>query len=289
MQTGKVFLGMAWGERECSFHSAKWSAAMVVATFAALLIFCGSLLYGAQQTDFQRAMQARAAQTRTTQAQVPEILSRDWKDWTALDCEAVLKYSVWGERSGSNIQLRSALPIREALLRQLQFKKQYDKMSPTQKLAFDKKNPPEIVESESDPVLLFVEHDATYDDFGEIAADPPQQAALELRNGTLVMPTKTEALQDDQDGNRIVYSFPRVIDGDHVLATGDQNLRFVFGKPLVPGGRIRPLQNPRKFKIHELKFVSVPGTKQKLPLADGQLTRISFPTAGLMYNGKLEY
>jgi hypothetical protein len=30
---------MAWGEREASDRSAKWSAAMVVATFAALL-FC---------------------------------------------------------------------------------------------------------------------------------------------------------------------------------------------------------------------------------------------------------
>jgi hypothetical protein len=39
------FSEMAWGEREVSNRSAKWSAAMVVATFAALLIFCNFVSY----------------------------------------------------------------------------------------------------------------------------------------------------------------------------------------------------------------------------------------------------
>jgi hypothetical protein len=42
MQAATVLSKMAWGEREVSNRSAKRSAAMVVATFAALLIFCDS-------------------------------------------------------------------------------------------------------------------------------------------------------------------------------------------------------------------------------------------------------
>jgi hypothetical protein len=44
MRIGKVFSRVAWGEREGTFRSAKGSAAMVVATFAALLFCCTSSL-----------------------------------------------------------------------------------------------------------------------------------------------------------------------------------------------------------------------------------------------------
>jgi hypothetical protein len=294
MRAKKVSSQVAWSEREAKLRSAKRSAAVVVATLAALLISSNFHLYGAQQTDIQRAMQARAVQRRAAraraQAHAQELLKRDWKDWTASDCVLVLTYSPWTNGDlqswiSGTVQLRSARPIREALLRQLQSKKRYDTMSPQQKLSFDKKNPTGMNESENDSILLYVEHDG----IGDIAPDQAQQTALELTDGTLVMPSKTESLQYDADKDRILYSFPRVINGQPVLTANDQKLNFVFGKPLVRAGRVLPLQNPQSFKIHEYKLVPGPAKGQKVLLNDGLLTSISFRAAELMHNGKLEY
>jgi hypothetical protein len=279
MRVEKVSSQVAWSEREGKHSSAKRNAAVLVAALAALLVTCGSVhLRGAQRSAIQLPT-----------GLLPEaIVTRDWKQWTAVDCDVILNYSSWGLSWTTEVeQLRSALPIREALLRQLQLKKHYDTMNSAEKLEFDKKNPPDLIETENDPILLYVEHDATYNGGEDVY--PAQQAALRLADGTLVMPIKTEALQDDQDANKIVYSFPRVINGKPVLAPGDQKLNFVFGKPMARAGRNRPLQDPQKFKIHAYKFGSVPGTKQKMLRSDGLMTGRSFPIAGLMYNGKLEY
>ena len=139
--------------------------------------------------------------------------------------------------------------------------------------------------TESDSILLYVEHDGV----GDIAPDPAQQTALKLANGTLVMPTKTESMQYDGDKDRILYSFPRVVNGESVLTANDQKLNFVFGKPLVRAGHILPRQDPQKFKIHEYKLVPGSTKGQKVLLNDGLLNGISFAAAELMYNGKLEY
>jgi hypothetical protein len=283
MRVREVSSQVAWSEREGNFRSAKRSAAVVVATLAALLIFLSSNIYGARQSDMQRAAQAQMAQKRADErVHAKELLGEDWKIWKAGDCDLILTRSNWAMPSGMQgtitggllVELRSALPLREALLRQLQIKKHYDKMDARQKLAFDKMNPPEIVESEDDSILLYVERDAAYSGRhgNSESVDSPQQAAIELADGALIMPIKTQSLEYD-DKNKMLYSFLRVINGKPVLAGDDQNLKVVFGKPLTAGGHILPLQDPKKFRI------------AKYP-DDLQL---SFGAADLIYNGKLEY
>jgi hypothetical protein len=288
MRAANLHSKMAWGEREANDRSAKWSAAMVVATLAALLVFCNSPLHAVKQTaEFQRARETRLAQRRAAEEKTLEILRQDWKRWTAEDCELVLNYSNWAIPSGMAgtlsgglvVQLRSALPVREALLRQLQLKKHYDTMAPQGKLAFDKKNPPKMAESENDPILLYVEHDVSYSGRHGNAesVDSSQQAALELADGTLVMPIKTESL-GWVDAIKILYSFPRAINGKPVLTRDDQKLNFVFGAKLAAGGRILPLQDPTKFQINNAKLVDM-----------RLLQRVWFLPAGLTYDSKLEY
>jgi len=142
MQIENILSKLAWGERETKFRSAKWSAAMVVATFAALLIFGTSLSY-------------------TGQSPVRLPVGLDWTHWTKDECDAMWIHSPWGisqeywaePRSAysvwsqlptgrRSVELRSALPVRQAILREYQMKKNYDTMNPQQKLAFDKKYPP---------------------------------------------------------------------------------------------------------------------------------------------------
>lgn len=266
----------------------KRNSILAVATLAPLLISLSSNMYGVPQTaEAQRAAQARAAKVRAEQAHARELLGANWKSWTGADCDLILTRSNWAMPSGMQgtitggllIELRSALPIREALLRQLQIKKHYDTMDAQQKLAFDKDNPPEIAESESDPTLLYVERDAAYSGRHGNAesVDSPQQAALELSDGTLVMPIRTEAL-GWIDGSKILYSFPRVINGKPVQTHDDQKLNFVFGAKLAAGGRILPLQDPRKFQINNAKLVDM-----------RLLQRVWFLIDGLTYDGKVEY
>src|SRR5579863_9209900 len=76
MRTENSFSKMAWGERERNFRSAKWSAAMVVATSAALLIFCNSLLPSHQSP----ALQLRRLDTKMRAAKCRWI----WRLWVAL-------------------------------------------------------------------------------------------------------------------------------------------------------------------------------------------------------------
>ena len=283
MRVSEIYSQVAWGEREAIFRSAKWSAAMVVATFSALLIFCGS-------GSVSYAGQSRSKLPVTT----------DWSRWTEQECDAVLHNSPWANGlfplSSENaeaqeklkllpqtdmvgiVQLRSALPVRQALFRELQFQKHYDTMSPQQKQTFDKNHPPGMTENESDPIVLYVEHYGRSLGFGQhnpIAREnenPAREAALRLSDGTLVMPIKTEALQDDSDANRFEYSFPRLINGTPSVTLSGETLTFVFGRALAGGGRLRPLQNAKKFHV---------------------ATRVNafafFRVADLAYNGRLEY
>lgn len=249
-------------------------AAVLVATLATLFIFCPSFSYARQAPSNMPA-------------------SLDWTQWTTQQCDAVLSESNWVQTGTINwgqllVQLRSALPVREALRRSLRLKMNYQKMNPTQKQKFDQKYPSDMAEKPDDPIRLYVEHDGKNEDVyegqtnenpsgwtnGHYNPAPAQEAALQLPDGTLIMPIKTIALQDDTDKNRLVYWFPRIINGKPVISSNDAQLNFVFGKQLEGGRRIRPLQNAKKFHA-TMPWI---GPYQ-----------VSFQLAGLTYNGKLEY
>ena len=135
-----------------------------------------------------------------------------------------------------------------------------------------------MTEHDSDPILLYIQQDDEDVDsaIGDMnfAPHPATQVALKLLDGSLVMPTKTEAFQNDQNKNRTQYSFPRVINGKPILTVHDEYLTFVFGQALQGGRRIRPLQDPKKFRV---------ASDWMDPY------EISFRVADLIYNGKLEY
>jgi hypothetical protein len=118
-------------------------------------------------------------------------IHKDWKTWTAADCKKLLEDSPWTKKvlkenasdvthvpsaaqgatvdkaaAGLNqgageidyvVQIRSAEPMRHALIRQQQIDKGYDKMSDADKKAFDAQmeqiyNPPD------DPIVIHVRY-----------------------------------------------------------------------------------------------------------------------------------
>ena len=55
------------------------------------------------------------------------------------------------------VQLRSALPIRQAIVRQLQLQQKYDKMNDTQRSEFDKQAEQILIRSYDNAILVHVD------------------------------------------------------------------------------------------------------------------------------------
>jgi hypothetical protein len=71
---------------------------------------------------------------------------KDYKQWSAQECSKILNNSPWTKNfteefgeGGWNylVQFQSALPVRQALVRQDQILAKYDSLSPEQRMAFD--------------------------------------------------------------------------------------------------------------------------------------------------------
>lgn len=227
-----------------------------------------------------------------TKTKDPRWMSKDWTQWNSDDCLIILGKSPfviggspWVAQGMLDIQsyapayltvtlqLRSALPIRQALLRQIQIEKHYDRMSPQQKLAFDQRYAGDLTEKLDRDVVVDIafgsENDApAVNGYMDSKAEVPRQVALKLPNGSLVLPTQTIVLKNKEFENECQYIFPRNVDGKPLITAVDQYLVVVMGAPLVIDRKTR-LVTQQPFQT----------------LA----TAAQFPIPSLMYKGKLEY
>ena len=224
-------------------------------------------------------------------------VDKDWTQWTASDCREVL-HSPWaisryrtstGLSSNSlgplqasfntKVQLRSALPIREALLRQLQLDKHYDKMKTQQRLAFDNEHESDLLDPSQ--VLVFIENDSVepgpgggeYGSQDIIGPDAPRQAALRLSDGTQVLPiqvdkVKYSSMALNEFSNQYEYAFPRTVRGRPLYTTADSYVEVDLGDPLVIDKKTGKVV-PQDFHSSWFGF--------------------TFEVSALMYKGKLEY
>jgi hypothetical protein len=193
------------------------------------------------------ALTASVVATTTGSAQKDEWQSKPYQQWTKKDVQQVLGDSPWAQtqvRSGPmvsfggggtmtptpdkvyTIRLRSALPVRQALLRLRQLNEKYDEMSDKKKAEFDEKN------------KILVECPACADNYA-ISLIPPgsgdarfvtaekmklyvQLADERGRRRELVYlaPTKTT-------GQEIVFFFPRLdAKGEPLLTPSSKKLIF---------------------------------------------------------------
>jgi len=179
-------------------------------------------------------------------------VKKDWKTWTAADCKKLLEDSPWAHRkllenesnvnrlpSAGNagvgaapgqadtaqnkdtgevnyvVQMRSAPPIHQALIRLAQIDKQYDKMSDADKKAFDAQMDA-LYKVSDDTIVVHVRYYANRDSLGadlekswkSLPADTvPSDMALISSNGTKVTPLTFVA---DKDGKaEFDMTFPR--------------------------------------------------------------------------------
>jgi hypothetical protein len=228
-------------------------------------------------------------------------IEKDWTKWTEWDCDNILHYSPWawfdegGGRENGPIdydpgfqfairkwaRIVSALPIRQAELRQLQLQKHYDRMGTQKKQAFDQEHAADLTDGDNGQIRLFVglsihgelpQVGSPAYGMGVAGALPPRHAALKLSNGNLVMPTEIKILGSvgDLTGSATEYVFPRIVNGKSLFTADDRMIMFVFGEKLPATKGVRP-QTPEEFHF------------------DPRGGNYAFPISSLMYKGKLEY
>jgi hypothetical protein len=175
-------------------------------------------------------------------------LTKDWKQWSKEESTKILTDSAWAKtwRANGNedgivyiVQLRSALPVREAIVRRLQFDQKYDKMTEVQRNAFDVQAAKVLDRSYDDAILVHV-------DFSKSNASPNLRG-----NFKQLSATNLDASLVTDDGNQVksirfdmndkaFYEFdllfPKLRDGTPVIKDGQKRFSVQFQSPRVDLG-----------------------------------------------------
>jgi len=230
----------------------------------------------------------------------PPWVAKDWTKWTSTDCLEVLNASPWVivkhyrglPKSNAEpvfgtymIQLCSALPIRQALLRQEQLESHYDKMDTQQRAKFDQIHSTESSAGDSGPIVIDVGSVTDEPEPPEGSGrrdvvrgpDPPTELAVKLANGSLILPTRVTLLKKELFSVETEYVFPRQLDGKSLFGPEDGVIWIARGFTLrVPKGK-PPIQLQQK---------GFGALGHPMSLDEPWYT---FPFNRLVYKGKLEY
>lgn len=180
-------------------------------------------------------------------------LTKDWKQWSKDECTAILTESPWVHtwRSGDlsteivcAIQLRSSMPVREAIVRQLQFEQKYDKLSADQRSSFDLQAAQILNRTYDDTILVQVEFTGD----ASIRILPDLHAYVQRSGGSLnaalVADDGTAIAQTQVDWNPkvagFVLRFPRLTNGVQTINDGQKHFAVQFQIPVAGGATALP-------------------------------------------------
>ncbi len=184
---------------------------------------------------------------------------KDYRQWSRNDCRKLLEESPWSVkheesvssfsttgRSGTGttdgsvseyyryiMQLRSVMPVRQAVVRCAQFDNGYDKMPAEQKQMFDQRVAAFLAAPPADVILLHVMYESNKTDtdrkmfdfwLKQSLATLKDKVFLITPSGERIAPTKFSVLPDP--GREFEFEFPRVVDGKPLITAGDKSLRF---------------------------------------------------------------
>jgi hypothetical protein len=201
--------------------------------------------------------------------------SKDYTKWTDRECAKLLDDSPWaqkldlmriGDLAGSEggdakmnrgnlgssegaggqayvryfIQLQSALPIRQAQVRQMQIAKKYDSLSPEQKQAFDKSAEGFLSADYSDKVVVSISYSTNIQAIDlELARYWQSKTTAVFSNSIFLMSGKGDKVKVldykvAQGAQReFQFVFPRERDGNPIVTDQDKSLTLEFVYPNV--------------------------------------------------------
>jgi len=197
-------------------------------------------------------------------------VKKDWKTWTKGDCKKMLEESPWSKRalvennssngslpsagqgiqntaqlgnSGTGdityyVQLRTATPVREAVIRQAQIDAKYDKLSDAEKKAFDDKMDQQLNTMKPDTIAVHVvfetgkpELEKVIEDYWHSLPDNtvPMNFYLITEKGAKVPPVNFSFAKGTDDEFDVV--FPRNVGSDPVIAANAKSMKIQFDNP----------------------------------------------------------
>lgn len=191
---------------------------------------------------------------------------KDYQHWSKDECQKLLAESPWArefkiekttvellqETSPADrsrveepwvryrIQFRSALPVRQAVVRLTAIDAKYDGFSEEQKLNFDNKAEKYISTTFPDTILVHVSYDSNVTSFeGDLARYWQNQTPAQMQSTTFLMNSRGAKLGPVRyvsgGGTRPEFDlyFPRQINGQPVLLPEDKNVSIELTHPAI--------------------------------------------------------
>ena len=210
---------------------------------------------------------------------------KNYKEWSQKECSKMLEDSPWAKtfaltsvqimqssgRDGATmggeqqpyikylVQFRSATPVRQALVRQMQIAQKYDSLPPEQKQQFDNNAEAFLSGSMADAVIVQVKYttNSQPNDL-ELARHWQSQTADLLKNSVYLIGSKGDKVPVAQyaaapGGQReFQFIFPRQVYGKTVVGPGDKSLKLEFPYPII--GNMGDGRAFLEFKVEKLTF-----------------------------------
>jgi len=214
---------------------------------------------------------------------------KDYRQWNEKECKKLLEDSPWAQdynigrtyveplQSTSTergreqrpqmkyqVQFRSALPVRQALVRLQQLNNKYDQMPLDQRQAFDEKAVKLLDANFAETIAVHVTYGsnvAAYD--REMAAFWQAQTTEKLKNSAFLIGPKGQKIPPQRfsvtagAGREFTFYFMRVYEGQPLIGPQDKTIKLEFMHPRVSDqGESRVLL---EFKVDKMMIKNVVG------------------------------
>lgn len=209
---------------------------------------------------------------------------KPWTEWNKDQCLKVLRDSPWGktftistvkqdrfgqptkgesrqseQRIHYYAQLRSALPVRQAVVRLAQITGKYEKMSASDRKAFDA-SADRYLNAQYSDIIVHVDYESDVDFFDkDLAAHWQTRQGQEAINNNAYLTTSQGVRVAPRDfktergaGRAFEYIFPREVNGQPIVTASVESIRIEFPNP-----QIRDLNDTRttfEFKTEKMKY-----------------------------------
>jgi len=191
---------------------------------------------------------------------------KEYRRWSERDCRKLLENSPWAkryilsralvellgrvdpERAGEPraemqyvVQLRSALPIRQALVRLAQLNQKYDQMPPEQQQAFDQQAESLLAARFPETVVVDVTYGSNLPVYArEMAFHWQSQTTETVQNRVFLLGSGGVRLSPlsyapSEGGGAFRLVFPRQYEGQPLVSQQDKKLQLEFPHPNIGG------------------------------------------------------
>jgi hypothetical protein len=145
-----------------------------------------------------------------------------------------------------HFQIRSALPIRQALVRRAQLLQDYERMPAEKRQAFDQDAERFLNADFADRIVIFAAIESNIEnDLRELTRHWQTQTTGTLKNSVFLIggQGRKVELQDfmlaSKSGDAFQFTFPRTVGGEPVVGPADKNLQLEFVHPGLRGKQER--------------------------------------------------